>query len=157
MIPTAIAAGISLLIGIVGVRALRRHYDMARRSENWLRAPGTLLRCEIVEQRSSEHNATVYSLDVRYSYQIDGETHESKRIMFYLPEWSTYRSCYADLQDRLLGCERLQVWVNPDNHKQSVLIPGAANAPLGMMHAAAVMMFVCPLAAFIAIYLLFLR
>ncbi len=41
------------------------------------------------------------------------------------PQWSTSRSLYADLQDDLRRRERLQVSVNPENPRESVLIPGA--------------------------------
>jgi hypothetical protein len=135
---------LSLFISAVGIYSILRYYRRAKQSTNWSRFPGSLMRCEIVERLEDAGHTHVYDLDVRYSYEVSGNTYESSEIMFYIGKWSSQRSYYVDIRDTILKQEPLQVYVNPDDSKQSVLIPGVSHASVGMLWAAGFMMLFCP-------------
>lgn len=76
--------------------------------------------------------------------------------MFYFPRWSTRRSFYAGLQTGLTGQNPLTVYVNPEDPKESVLVPGVGHLPAWLLPTAVTMMLVCPICFVVAIYVLFL-
>jgi hypothetical protein len=57
----------------------------------------------------------------------------------------------------LTGLEGVRILTRQYKHSQSVLIPGADEARLAQLYVVAAMLFVCPAAAMIAVYLLFPR
>jgi hypothetical protein len=145
---------IALLISTLGLYGMWRYRRAARNSEDWPCLPGKLLNCEVVERLTPE-GAKVYNLDVKYSYDIDGEVRESNKVMFYFAEWSTGRSNYVKLQDALVRTNSLTVYVNPHDPGESVLFPGAGHVPAWILVTAAIMILVCPISGAVAVYVLF--
>jgi hypothetical protein len=144
---------IALLLSTLGLYGMWRYYRAARNSEDWPCVPGKLLNCEVVERMTPE-GAKVYNLDVKYSYDIDGEVRESNKVMFYFAEWSTCRSNYVKLRDALVRTNSLTVYVNPDDPRESVLFPGADHVPVWVLATAGIMMLVCPISGAVAVYML---
>ncbi len=145
---------IALKISGLGLHGIASYYRAAKNSSDWPCVPGELLKCELVEQAKA--NATVYGLEVKYSYRIEGEALESSHIMFYLPQWSTCRPLYVRLQAALTAQGPLSVYVNPQNPGESVLFPGVEHVPVWLLPTAIMMMLVCPTCFVIAIHVLFL-
>ncbi len=145
----------SLLISALGLYCVARYFRAAKDSEHWSRVPGMLLKCELIERREEAND--VFSLDVKYSYHVDGEVLESTKVMFYFPEWSASRSYYVNLRDTLAKSIGLTVYVNPNNPRESVLFPGADHAPVWLLAMACVMMLVCPIGGTLAIYMVLLH
>src|SRR5437870_926276 len=98
---------IALRISGMGLYAISRYYRAAKKSSEWPCVPGELLKCELAER--TKFDATVYCLEVRYSYHFDGEVLESTQVMFYFPEWSTCRSYYDRLRTALITQNALSV------------------------------------------------
>jgi len=148
---------LSLLISALGLYSIPRYYRAAKDSVHWRRVPGILLKCELIERRWDGHRQPKFGLDIKYSYQVDTEVFESTKVSFYFGQWSTSRSYYTRIRDIITKGSDLTVYVNPNNPRESVLIPGADQLPGWMLATICVMMVVCPICGFFAIYELFLR
>src|SRR5262249_16702627 len=141
-----------LLISAFGLCRIPRSLRAAKDSVHWPRVPGNLLKCELFEKRGGDRR-TWYYLEVRYSYQVEGEVFESTKVSFsYSPQWSTCRAYYVGLQYFLTKTSELTVYVNPNNPRESVLLPGGYQITRGMLATACVMIVVCPISGFIAIW-----
>ena len=147
-----IVVAISFLISAVGLYGMWRYYRTAKSSEDWPNIPGRLLKCELVER--SDAGTTVYDLDVRYSYKVDGEVRESKNVAFYFGRWSSLRSGYVGMRDALVAMNPLTVFVNPHNPAETVLFPGTAHMTRSTVAIAGFMILVCPVSGAVAIYIL---
>jgi hypothetical protein len=146
---------ISLLISACVLHGIGRYYRAAKSSEQWACVSGRLLKCELMERQGGARE--LFSLDVQYSYNVDGEEHQASRVMFYFPEWSMCRAYYSDLKKALEGSGALNVYVNPDNPKEAVLIPGPGGLPIRWLAVACAMAVVCPVSGALAVYLLMFR
>jgi hypothetical protein len=145
----------SFLVSAAGLFGVARYYRAAKASSHWPCVPGKLLSYELLER--CEEGKDVYSLEIKYSYQVDDKVFESSNIMYYLPKWSQSRSKYVQLRDRVTAEKELSVLVNPDRHAESVLFPGTDQLPAGMLPLACFMIVVCPISGMVAFYGLFLR
>ena len=97
-----------------------------------------------------EESTVAYDLDVRYSYEIDGEIHESTQVMFYFLKWSTtFRSIIISICNAC-STERgpLQVSVHPRARRKACSYPVPTKRAYPLAVRRAVMMFVCPFFAF---------
>ena len=145
-----------LVVSAFGLCRVPRNLRAAKDSVHWPRVAGNLLKCELFEKRGGNRQ-TKYDLEVRYSYQVHGEVFESTIVSFSFGQWSTSRSYYANLQDSLTKTSGLTVHVNPNNPRESVLLPGGYQITRGMLATACVMIVVCPICGLFAIWELFLR
>jgi hypothetical protein len=141
---------ISVFIGVTGSRALFVYYRKAKRSADWMPVDGDLIECQLAEKYDE---GKVYNLDVRYSYEVGGERYESSEIMFYFRKWSSSHRYYEQIERCIRDGESFRVYVDPDNPTQSVIIPGADNAPVPVLWLAGLMLFVCPWAGLAAFYM----
>jgi hypothetical protein len=145
-----------LVISAFGLCRVPHNLRAAKDSAHWPRVPGNLLKCELFEKRGGNRR-TKYNLEVRYSYRVRGEVFESTNVSFSFGQWSTCRAYYVGLQYFLTKTCELTVYVNPNNPRESVLLPGGYQITRGMLATACVMIVVCPICGFFAIWELFLR
>lgn len=96
----------------------------ARASSSWPSVQGRIVSASVGEHKGTKSKRkTTYHADVRYDYQVNGQTYDSKRISF--GEYSSRDRSHAEeeLKKYPVG-KQLPVYYSPTNPASSVLEPG---------------------------------
>jgi hypothetical protein len=154
LLPLLIAG--SMLLSTVVIVGLVRGRRRMEGSRDWPTVPGRLLECELCSRPNDDGPGELYHLHAKYFYQFEGEVYEGRTIQFSLGEWGSMREVYDDLHGHLTDSPSLTVYVNPKKPSEAVLFPGT-NLHGGHLVVFAVLAVVCPLAAVVAVYVIYLR
>jgi hypothetical protein len=150
-----LAASLVCSAGIIV--ALYRYFGRACASDAWPPTAGTLLHAELLSRKADDGPGDVFKLDVRYAYEVDGMRHESTRIGYYFSEWGSVRDEYDGYLRILQESKPLAVFVNPDDPRDAVLVPGALGLGPGMLIALSALIVAAPIAGIFAIWWNFWR
>ena len=121
--PFLIAGIIMLIIGFRGIQS-------ARASTSWPGAEGKITSSEVKQSSSRStstkgrsRTSTTYHAKIRYSYSVDGQSHESKRVAF--GDYGSSNSSHArGIVAKYPMGTSVKVFHDPDSPGNSVLEPG---------------------------------
>ena len=112
-------------LGLSGWGALQLKRELDTR--NWPTAPGVIQASRITSYEDSE-GTTMYSIEVQYSYRIDGGVYQGTRV--HLSEYSTsWRGDFERLLERYPSGAKIQVHYNPQIPSEALLEPGMTVGP----------------------------
>jgi hypothetical protein len=126
---------IGLLFLLIGGFQLRQ----GLKTNDWPAAAGRIVESKIVEKkvdgssgrRRSRISDMDYTVDVRYSYEVEGQKFEGDRLR-YGNESHDSRASAMEEQSLFAPGKALQVYYDPKTPSQSVLIKGIGLSWLGM-------------------------
>lgn len=95
-----------------------RHSRVARATSGWTPVPATILRARAKEQENG------YEPDIAYRYAIGGKEYESSQVSI-ISVYGTSLEAARRKAHRYVANQRVVAYVNPADHSQAVLIPGA--------------------------------
>lgn len=128
--PIGLAA---LAVGAVIVLAALRVSRLARESRAYTRATGRILVSRVDElPGAAEEGGLRFQPVVRYAFEARGRTWESDRISFDDPPGSVTQDGREarQLVERYPANGAVDVWFDPADPRRSVLVRGAASAPV---------------------------
>ena len=127
------------LLGLLFVIIGGFEFRQGLKTNDWPAAAGRIVESKIVERkvdgssgrrrtRSSDRD---YTVDVRYSYEVEGQKFEGDRLR-YGNESHDSRASAMEEQSRFAPGKEVQVHYDPKTPSQSVLIKGIGLSWLGM-------------------------
>lgn len=114
-----IALWCALLIGPALIWTGMRNNFPGRRSLQWPKVQGTVVRCE----RSPDYH--IYHLDFSYRYRVDGIAYMGTQLGFWEPYFRGHRYDYQTFAAQHPVNSLLDVYYDPQHPGNSVIIPGA--------------------------------
>ncbi len=112
VVPFAVA-GASAYCFLRGIfRLLRTNPELA-----WREVPGRII------SSSVDDSGKAKSADIRYTYQVDGDQFEGKKIA-PIEIWGSFSTAAEDFVRKYPSGREVTVLVNPRRHRRSVLEPG---------------------------------
>ena len=128
--PVALAAcAVGALMIFAGLRLSR----LGRETRSFTRTQGRILAARVEELPGpAEHGGPQFRAVIRYGFEARGRTYESERISVDTPASASS----ADPQEARRWTERhpagsvVDVWFDPADPRRSVLVRGAASAPV---------------------------
>jgi hypothetical protein len=115
--------GFSLGLSVMGCFLIYwswRYSRVARETSGWTPVSATILRARAREKEREEE----YEPDIAYRYAIGGKEYESSQVsIFYF--YGTSLEAARRKAHRYSATQRVVAYVNPADHSQAVLIPGA--------------------------------
>ncbi|HYK00165.1 MAG TPA: DUF3592 domain-containing protein [Thermoanaerobaculia bacterium] len=111
----------SLVLSVMGCFLIYwswRHSRIARETSGWTPVPATILRARAKER------AEGYEPDIAYHYAIGGKEYESSQVSI-INFYGTSLEGARRKAHRYVATQRVIAYVNPADHSQAVLIPGA--------------------------------
>lgn len=139
--------------GIVGVAVWRAVQAVreGRASEAWVARPCEILSSRVAATTSGgDTPTTVYSVDVRYRYRVDGEGFEGDR---YAVASSLDRATAEAAVASLPPGTHTECFVDPADPTRAVLVRGGQGSVLGLLVFGALLFVVFPLLAMGAFHL----
>lgn len=127
--------GVLLIVGgLIGVVFGLNYLADANRSKTWQATEGVTVSAGVIGHAKNSGSSGSYSVDVRYTYQVDGQTYQSDRIAFNgARQYNSKSKAQTAIADYSAG-NVVTVYYNPDDPAISVLQPGSswqAYRPLG--------------------------
>jgi hypothetical protein len=115
-------------------------YRQGLKTNDWPAAAGRIVESKIVEKkvdgssgrRRSRISDRDYTVDVRYSYEVEGQKFEGDRLR-YGNESHDSRASAMEEQSLFAPGKEVQVYYDPKTPSQSVLIKGIGLSWLGMV------------------------
>lgn len=123
--------GIATLIGLGGVLLTGWYIQQDRASESWPEVMGLITTSRIGSSTSPSGNNkmgssdTDYSVQLRYTYQVDGKTYERTRLRFGSTSHDE-RSDALKEQRQFPEGKKVAVYYDPEKPSRSVLVRGAS-------------------------------
>jgi len=120
--------GIATLIGLGGVLLTTWHIKQDRASESWPQVTGTVITSRIGSSTTHRQNKTRssdtdYSVELRYTYEVEGQAYEGHRLRF----GSTSHERRSDAQKeqrQFQAGKKVSVYYHPEKPGRSVLVRG---------------------------------
>jgi len=130
----AIPIVLGIILSAAGTLLIVKSVQLAQRSNAssaWVPIPGEILEATVVSEEKvaeKQRRYIVYRPQIRYRYNINGAVHESSSI--YAPGWESKvsRKESDELVTRFPKGAKVDVFVNPANGKESVLVRGGSKA-----------------------------
>jgi len=97
--------------------------DEADASESWVKTRGTITHSDIKRDRNSD-GKTMYSADIRYEFEVDGEVFEGDKISFGADFSSSDASVAKKRLKKYTRLKTVDVYYDPEFPGSSVLKPG---------------------------------
>ena len=96
--------------------------SLIKLAKNWNSIPAQLVSCELEKIRSTTSNnkGFQYKVKVLYKYKIDLIDYEGSLVCFNYNK--TFDNQHEKLYEKLYKVNYVNIWVNPDNFAESVLI-----------------------------------
>lgn len=107
-------------IGSLFVWYLWASYQKAKAMDAWLETPAVMLRSEVIDWQSTPQSNQEYLAQVRYQYEIDGETYESDQLKVADGPSASQDKIARKIEPYPKGAT-VTAWVNPDDLDQAVL------------------------------------
>jgi uncharacterized protein DUF3592 len=117
---------------VIAVAGLRT-YRLGRESRSYTRTRGHVVRAEVEhEARTSEEGGSQFRPRIRYAFEAHGRTFESDRVSVSGAETpaTTNEAEARRFVERYPSGAEVDVWFDPSDPRRSVLVRGAATAPL---------------------------
>lgn len=124
-------------LGVLMIILSQRDKKKAQASLSWPAAMGKIVAAEVKAGQSMEdedgYSSTVYYPEIRYEYQVGGETYSSNRLAF------GSRQSYGKQQKAAEGLlkypvgDEVTVYYDPANPQEAVLEQSASNAKTGLV------------------------
>jgi len=123
-----VALGLGVLFTVVGY-FVAFHFgkpilDNAKASTNWPTADGVIESSEVAKSTNSDGD-TMYSAEVVYQYEVNGQKLDSDNVFFGGDYSSSSRSDASGTVNRYPVGKEVEVFYDPDEPSNSVLEPGA--------------------------------
>jgi hypothetical protein len=115
-----IFGGSFTLLGLLFVMIGGFEFRQGMKTNDWPAAAGRIVESKVTSSPGAHHD---YTVNVRYSYEIDGQKFEGDRLRFGNKSYSKWTSAKKE-QALYPPREEVQVYYNPTNPSQSVLIKG---------------------------------
>nr|WP_320118232.1 DUF3592 domain-containing protein [uncultured Marinifilum sp.] len=120
------ATFIFALVFIIGGWLFYKHIsqtivDEAKTSEKWPVVKGVVSYSNIKSKKTD--GKTMYSPDIKYTYEVQGENYTGNRISSFESSTSSYSAVKKDLIKYQQG-KIVSVYYNPETHSISMLEPG---------------------------------
>src|SRR5262249_19090328 len=115
----SVAAISSVLLGMFVIGPVVRVID----SQRWPQHT-----CQVIRSAARTHSegkGATFSVDILYSYTIDGRRLQPDRFGLFPPPTAGFASCQR-LVDQFVPGKRLVCYVNPDDPEDAVLVRGAS-------------------------------
>ncbi len=127
------------LLGLLFVMIGGFEFRQGLKTNDWPAAAGRIVESKIVEKKvdgssgrsRSRISERDYTVDVRYSYEVEGRRFEGDRLR-YGNESHDSRASAREEQSLLAVGKEVQVYYDPKTPSQSVLIKGIGLSWLGM-------------------------
>ena len=122
--------GIATLIGLGGTVLTLWYIQQDRASESWPHVTGSIVTSRIDTETnhnspSGEYRAissdTDYSVELRYTYQVEGRTYEGHRLRFGSGSHEDYSDAMKEQQQFPEG-KKVSIYYHPDKPGRSVLV-----------------------------------
>ncbi len=139
-----IFGGSFTLLGLLFVIIGGFEYRQGLKTNDWPAAAGRIVESKIVEskiverkvdgssgRRRTRSSDRDYTVDVRYSYEVEGQKFEGDRLR-YGNESHDSRASAMEEQSLFASGKEVQVYYDPKTPSQSVLIKGIGLSWLGM-------------------------
>jgi len=97
----------------------------AKQSENWPTVAGEIVRSRVVNSRNSDGDK-MYSAEIEYRYEVDGQEHKSNRVAFGGDGSSSSTSMAKKVTRRYPVGKTVDVYYDPDLPADSVLETGTS-------------------------------
>ena len=111
------------VFGLVMVMVNLLNIRKARASSSWPTVPGKVVFSELrIECRGEDSDR--YQADIRYQYEIMGQSYESGRVAIGLRKEVGNRRTAEDIVGRYLAGTEVAVYYNPEDPSKSVLEHG---------------------------------
>lgn len=113
------------LLGVIGLTGvLRAIWYMMRgtMAASWPTMPGQIKSAEVQERHTGR--TTKVRAEVRYTYRVEGVEYSADRVFFGDRVYSTLGMTAAREVTQYHPDATVQVYYNPDDHKDAVLEPG---------------------------------
>jgi len=119
--PPLIVEVIVVLFGLYMARHSIITYKNANESRNWPKTSGTIIVMELWGRRNIDGKIVeAENVRVKYEYKINNKTHTGKTSAFYTLHYPETINFFNSTH----GNNEINVYYNPLNPAQSVLIPG---------------------------------
>ncbi len=126
----SLTAGVFILVGLVTGAFFCYRIFQAATSKQWPFVSGELESSDLREvvYRGREYDgrldqASAWVVNFSYSYTVAGKAYKGKRVTFSDGINKTMHAL-RKLQDKYQGKSQIQVYYNPQNPHQSLLVPG---------------------------------
>ena len=123
-----------IFIGLVFTLIGSFQIYQGRKTQSWPSAPGRVISSEIESSSSTSRSPgrtsrsdTDYRVRVRYSYEVAGQKLEGKRLQYGYGSHDE-RSSAKKEQSRYPSGKEVQVYYDPKNPKDSVLVRGSGTS-----------------------------
>lgn len=94
--------------------------------ETWKKVNATVLSKEFRKKTDSD-SPNIYSVDVSFRYTYLSNAYENNQICFGYSPSSIYEFHYQ-IYDRIKKANEIEVWINPLNAQESVIVKGIAQS-----------------------------
>lgn len=120
--------GIATLIGLGGILLTGWYIQQDRASESWPEVMGLITISRIGSSTTSGTNKTGrsdtdYSVELRFTYQVEGQTYEGRRLRFGSSNHDEYSDAKKEQQQYPEG-KMVSVYYHPEKPGRSVLVRG---------------------------------
>lgn len=122
---------ILLIVGVVMLILNIRSLFLSRYSEEWRQTDGKIIRSELFSKRGTSNSGVSYKPDIEYSYYVDGQMFNSKRIYFGSDIMSSSNKSRSIRYVKKYPVDAtVTVYYNPMKLKMSVLEGGIHSEPI---------------------------